>query len=319
MQLSPLEHFAKDVKEGLSSKPKKLSSKYFYDAIGSQLFMDIMNSPEYYLTDAEMEIFTLQSDKIIDSLNLNDSSTYEIIELGAGDGSKTIHLLRALLKRELSFQYIPVDISSDAVDTLSTRMEKELPDLSIAPLVGDYFIKLKELSASPNPKVILFLGSNIGNMPDELAGQFIYDLGSELQAGDQVILGADLIKDKDIILPAYNDAGGITAAFNLNLLSRINRELKADFVLNQYAHTPQYDDSNGIARSSICSLKDQKVFIEAIGESFSFAKGEKIHTEISRKYDDSILNSILEITSFDIKAKITDAKGYFADYILLKS
>ena len=153
-------------------------------------------------------------------------------------------------------------------------------------------------------------------MTDELATQFIYNLGANLKNGDKLLLGVDLIKPKKIVLPAYNDSKGITAKFNLNLLERINQELGGDFNLNNFEHRPEYNEVEGIAKSFIVSTVHQKVQIKALHKTYEFAKGERIHTEISRKYDETIIRKIISKTDFNLETKIMDSKEYFADYIL---
>jgi len=156
-------------------------------------------------------------------------------------------------------------------------------------------------------------------MTDDLASQFIYDLGTNLKPNDKLLLGVDLIKSKEIVLPAYNDKDGITSDFNMNLLDRINTDLGADFDLNHFEHAPEYDEKEGIAKSFISSTVKQKIHISSLNKSFEFKAGEKIHTEISRKYSDTVLANILKSTDFSIKNKFTDSKNYFADYVLLRN
>lgn len=311
--------FKKDIKEGLSASPKRLSSKYFYDKKGSELFAQIMRMPEYYLTDAEYDIFKNQTSHIIAALSLQKDKYFELIELGPGDGLKSKELLKLLSKHKFKFDYFPVDISAAALEGLKRSLTMEVPDVSVKSQVGDYFDILESLHLTSNPKVVLFLGSNLGNMEDEKASKFLHSIGVHLNRGDVLYLGVDLIKDSSIVLPAYNDAAGITAAFNLNLLERINRELGGEFDLSKFKHAPSYNESTGIARSAIESLIDQEVTIESIGETFAFKKGEKIHTEISRKYNSAILNKILGGTDFEIVNKLQDSKRYFAGYILKRN
>jgi len=313
-----IEQFKKDVDTGLSSNPKKLSSKYFYNKKGSELFVKIMHMPEYYVTRAELDIFSNQTQDIIDSLKLKKDTYFELIELGAGDGLKTKKLLNLLVSSGFDFNYFPVDISQNALDNLEESLSKELPSVRIQKKQGDYFNVLESLKGSNHLKVVLFLGSNIGNMTDDVAANFMYELGSNLNAKDRLLLGVDLIKAESVVLPAYNDKQGITRDFNLNLLSRINSELGADFDLKQFSHRPEYSDKDGIARSFIVSDKAQEVVIKSLGKSYFFQKDEKIATEISRKYNDEIVNRIIENTDFTIDTKLTDRNNYFSDYILCR-
>ncbi|MEZ5047184.1 MAG: L-histidine N(alpha)-methyltransferase [Chitinophagaceae bacterium] len=313
-----LDEFSKDVYDSLSSTPKKLSSKYFYDKKGSELFVKIMQMKEYYVSDAEMDIFKNKTSELVNMLLMDKNKKYEIIELGAGDGSKTIHLLSNLLKQGYQFDYIPIDISKDALQGLETNLKSKLPSLHIETKHGDYFKILKELKKDNIPKIILFLGSNIGNLNDEQSAQFIYQLGEHLSKGESIVLGLDLIKAKEIVLPAYNDENGITAAFNYNLLSRINRELGANFDINNFSHKPEYDEKEGIAKSFLESKTKHEVIIEKLNKTFSFEAGEKIQTEMSRKYNDEVLKQIIQKTDFEITNKIVDSKHYFADYVLTR-
>lgn len=314
-----MEEFENDVLQGLSSSPKQLSSKYFYDKVGDRLFQQIMALPEYYLTRAENEILSTQTKIITDALKVSDNHQFELIELGAGDGSKTLHLLRHLTAQNFDFNYLPIDISSNALQGLSTKLKSELPSLNVSPKQGTYFNVLDDLGKSKVPKIVLFLGSNIGNLLDDQAKAFVMQLSNSLQAGDKVLLGVDRIKSREIVLPAYNDSQGVTSAFNLNLLTRINRELNADFNLDAFVHVPEYSEDDGVARSFIQSTQDQEVTIGALGQKFVFEKGEKIHTEISRKYNREILTSILENSDFEIVEEFTDTEALFSDYLLVKN
>jgi dimethylhistidine N-methyltransferase len=313
---SMIDELKKEVDEGLSNEEKSLPSKYFYDKTGDALFIKIMGLPEYYVTRSELEIFKTHSDKIIEALQLKPDTYFDLIELGAGDGLKTKELLRELNRGNYRLDYMPIDISHNALDNLEADLNNELPSLTINKKQGDYFEILESLKENKHPKVILFLGSNIGNMPDEIATDFIAKLSDNLQKGDKLLLGVDLIKSASIVLPAYSDSKGITADFNLNLLHRLNRELEANFDLEFFEHQPEYKESEGIAKSYLVSTKAQQVYIAQLDKTFFFNEGEKILMEISRKYNDTILNSILSKTDFEIKDRITDSKAYFANYIL---
>jgi dimethylhistidine N-methyltransferase len=311
-----IEQLKKEVCDGLSNLEKSLPSKYFYDKTGDALFVKIMHLPEYYVTRAELEIFKQKSQSIIEALQLKQDTYFELIELGAGDGLKTKELLNELNRENYKFDYIPVDISQNALDNLEKDLNFELPSLSIKKKQGDYFQVLESLKENQHPKVMLFLGSNIGNMSDKVAADFISKLSDNLQNGDKLLLGVDLIKPAAIVLPAYDDSQGVTAAFNMNLLYRINRELGANFDLRFFEHQPEYKESDGIAKSYLVSTIAQQVYIAHLDKSFNFYEGEKILMEISRKYNDKILNKILSKTNFETKGRITDSKKYFANYIL---
>ena len=217
-----MEQFKKEINAGLSSPEKTLPSKYFYDKKGDDLFVEIMHLDEYYLTRAELDIFKNQTQQIINALALKKDTFFELIELGAGDGLKTKELIRELTKQNYKFDYVPVDISQNALNKLEQTLTIETPKVSIKKKQGDYFEILESLKENNSPKIILFLGSNIGNLSDKVASTFISKLSDSLNLNDKIFLGVDLIKPKEIVLPAYNDSKGITKAFNLNLLKRIN-------------------------------------------------------------------------------------------------
>lgn len=272
--------------------------------------------PEYYLTRAEFEIFSRSSRALIEAMGLRQNRYFKLVELGAGDGQKTKVLLHALVEQGYRFSYCPIDISQHALDGLERSLHTALPSLSVEKRHGDYFEMLEASRGEGHPKVVLFLGSNLGNMSDAAASDFVRKLGMQLNPGDSLLLGLDLIKEAAIVLPAYQDAEGITRDFNLNLLLRINRELDADFDLKAFEHSPSYDAQQGIAHSYLESKIAQRVHISKIGKSFSFKQGEKIHTESSRKYHDEILQRIITDSGLQINARFTDGQELFADYIL---
>ncbi|MGB0176167.1 MAG: L-histidine N(alpha)-methyltransferase [Owenweeksia sp.] len=306
------EQFARDVDQGLSNDPKTLPSRYFYDARGDKIFQDIMKMPEYYLTDCEYEIFNLQKEAILNAISQGEK--FNLVELGAGDGYKTKLLLEHFLQSGIEFEYFPVDISSDVLTELQQSLKTQFPDLKVTPLNYEYFEALERLNGlKSSPKVILFLGSNIGNFTPERASSFFTKLNNIIQTGDKLLSGIDLKKNPRTILKAYNDATGITRDFNLNLLTRINRELGADFVVKQFDHYPTYDPITGEARSYIMSTVDQEVYIKALDKTFHFTHSEPIHTEISRKYSLKEINDLADKAGFTVKKHFTDRKGYFVD------
>jgi dimethylhistidine N-methyltransferase len=308
--------FLEDVDAGLSREQKSLPSKYFYDKSGDELFMQIMDLPEYYLTRAELEIFTRQTTQMIDSLGVDHDTRFDLIELGPGDGIKTKKLMGALFQQGFQFDYLPIDISSNVLEHLQGELSTDIPGLSVKPMQGDYFKVLGDIKNSQHPKVVLFLGSNIGNLRDRQAARFIDHLADNLDEGDKLLLGVDRIKPAEIVLPAYDDEKGVTKQFNLNLLRRINRELGANFKLDQFEHVAEYTEEEGIAKSFLKSTCDQVVGIPAAGKTYTFEQGDKIHTEISRKYDTEVMSDILSETDFRIIDELTDSKRFFIDYIL---
>ena len=305
--------FYTDVIAGLTSSPKRLNSKYFYDAVGDKLFQDLMNCPEYYPTDCEMEIFTSRTAELGKAITA-DGDTFDLIELGAGDASKSSHLLSYLINKKADFTYLPIDISGNVISYLNITLPVTLPGIKITGLQGEYFDMLKKAaSISNNRKVVMFLGSNIGNMPVAEAEVFCRELRNNLSPGDMVLVGVDLKKNPKTILAAYNDQGGITKKFNLNLLERINRELQGNFNTNEFDHYATYDPESGACKSYLISLTDQQV---KIGEEIiSFKKDEYIYMEISQKYTVEQTNSIAIAAGFKPLNQVFDSKNWFVDVI----
>jgi dimethylhistidine N-methyltransferase len=307
-----LNDFASAVLQGLTSKPKFLSSQYFYDAQGSKLFQQIMNLPEYYLTLCEYEILK-NYQQLLGGLITRHFGEFSLVELGAGDGLKTKILLKNFLQNSYTFDYQAIDISEKALIELAQDLEQDLPDLKFNTLNSDYFSGLQTLSQNQKGKLVLFLGSNIGNFNHTEAKKFLKTLRSNLLKGDFLLIGFDLQKDPQIILPAYDDAQGVTKAFNLNLLARINRELGADFQIQQFRHYPLYDPMLGCAKSYLISLVSQVVDIQGINQKVSFRAWEAIHTEVSFKYHLPLIDEMAETAGFKLVKNFFDAKGYFCD------
>lgn len=304
--------FCDDVLAGLKSEPKHLQSKYFYDAKGDELFQQIMNCPEYYPTDCEMEIFAEQTAALAEVVK--DDSPFNLIELGAGDATKSIHLLRSLVNKGADFTYLPIDISGHVIELLHQTLPQSLPGLRIKGFEGDYFKALKQAEGySDLRKVVLFLGGNLGNMPVADAEEFCKELRSHLQPGDMALIGFDLKKHPKIILDAYNDAAGITRQFNLNLLERMNRELDADFEISQFDHYPTYDPETGSCKSYLISLKDQQVNV--CDETIDFKKDEYIFMEISQKYTVEQTRAMANASSFNPVRDFYDSRNWFLDTI----
>ncbi|SMD17232.1 L-histidine N(alpha)-methyltransferase [Pedobacter nyackensis] len=304
--------FLNETVAGLQASPKFMLAKYFYDERGDYLFQQIMEMDEYYLTNAEMDIFSNQASHIA-NLIIKGDTPFDLIELGAGDATKSIHLLRELAKQNLEFSYFPVDISAHVISELEENLPKELPDLNIKGLNGDYLDMLKKAAALSNRrKVVLFMGANIGNMNLDEAHEFLLSLRKLLSKGDMLIIGFDLKKNPKQILAAYNDSKGITSAFNLNLLERINRELGGDFELKNFEHYANYDPESGACKSYLISLKDQIVHIGAAA-TISFARDEHIYMEISQKYALEDIERLALRSGFQCRHNFFDANRYFVD------
>ena len=305
--------FRQDVLNGLKSNPKKLDAKYFYDKTGDAYFQQIMDMPEYYLTDCELDIFKNQTADMAAMIQQSETP-FDLIELGAGDARKSTFLLRHLAAQTADFTYMPIDISENILQILANNLKKELPEGSIIPLAGEYFDMLEKAYAlSTNRKVVLFLGSNIGNMELDEAEQFCIQLRRKLSKGDIVLMGFDLKKNPHTILKAYNDPPGITAKFNLNILSRINNELGANFNLAKFEHYQTYDPVTGACRSFLISLTNQQVKLDET--TFSFAEHEYIQVEVSQKFTTQDIQLLASRAGFQPLAVLNDTKGWFVDVI----
>lgn len=314
----PQSAFAKDIARGMQANPKYIPSRYFYDETGDRLFQKIMQMPEYYLTRTEYVILEKYRDKILDPI-AEMNPDFNLIELGVGDGFKSKLLLSYLYQKDLPFVYYPNDISSNVLDLLSGTLEREFPSMRFKPIAENYFDALKKKPWQNNQSsLIIFLGSNLGNYTEKEALSLMSSISASLKIGDWFLIGFDLKKDPEVILEAYNDKSGITKAFNLNLLGRINRELGADFDLSTFKHWPVYDPVTGACKSYLVSLKEQKVFIEHLEMEVTFEMAEPIFTEVSQKYSVSDLKRLTEKSGFQVVDIYMDDNKYFADMLCQK-
>ena len=312
----PLAGLADDVYKGLTASPKRFLPKYFYDELGSQLFEAICLLPEYYLTRAENEILERYADEIVASVKGQKT----LVEMGSGSASKTRLIIEALLRSQSELIFIPVDISATALESSSRILLQSYPRLRIKAYAADYFAGLKELGKNlQGPTLALFLGSNISNFDEDEALRFLRALRGVLHKGDALLLGADLKKDPAILEAAYNDALGVTAAFNLNVLARINRELGGNFDLRAFKHLAFYNEPLGRIEIYIESLSAQKVRIEKLDLEVEFSAGEQIHTENSYKYDLSDIAQLAELTGFTSTRTWLDSQERFSSNLLLAS
>ena len=308
-----LNTFAADVNAGLSGEPKFLSSKYFYDDEGSRLFQEIMKLPEYYVTRVEQEIFETQVAEI-HSMFTGHKSEFDLIELGAGDGSKTAVLIEHFLQESADFTYAPIDISQEAVDQLSNKFRADFPALKMNAQTGDYFRVLESLKTVSNRrKILLFLGSNIGNFSRTQALGFFQHLREVMNSDDLLFIGFDLQKDPRLILQAYDDSQGVTAAFNLNLLHRINRQLGANFDVRKFSHYASYHPIEASARSFLISQEEHDVLVGALNRKFHFNQWEPIFMEISQKYNLEMIADLAQASGFQVAKNFFDRNYYFAD------
>jgi len=298
--------FEKEVCEGLTAFPKYLSSKYFYDEIGDKLFQKIMALPEYYLTRAEHQIFETHKSTIIKSFDANKQG-FDLIELGAGE-------------QHYDYVYKPIDISQNAIDGLVKNLSQEMPEVSVQGQIGEYFEVLDRLKHISNrKKVIMVLGSNIGNLLHPKAIQFLKKLYKAMNSDDLVFIGFDQKKHPQKVLDAYNDKTGVTAAFNKNILTRINRELDGNFDLDKFMHWETYDPENGTAKSYLISKEKQTVDIDRLSLEVHFEAWESIHTEISQKYDDDIVKWLADESGLEIVTSFSDQNKDYKDYLLKKA
>ncbi|HJQ69572.1 MAG TPA: L-histidine N(alpha)-methyltransferase [Blastocatellia bacterium] len=281
------DEFAQDVRAGLTARPKRLAPRYFYDDLGSQLFEAICLLPEYYLTRAESEILRDHGDEIVSSVE----GPVRLIELGSGSADKTRYLIEALLAKQPELHYLPIDISDVALDRSSAVLLHIYPRLRITAYAADYFTALRALTDAGvtdrqgKRTLALFLGSNIGNFNPDEAVEFLSRIRKMLHPEDGLLVGADLKKSAELLVPAYDDALGVTSAFNRNLLARINRELDADFDITRFEHRAIYNERLGRVESHLVSLAAQTVRIKALDLEVSFEPSESIHTENSYKFD----------------------------------
>jgi len=306
-------NFVKAVRTGFSKSPKSISSMFLYDTEGDRLFQEIMRMPEYYLTSCEEEIFHMQKEQILKEMRVF-KEPFNLLEFGAGDGSKTKILLRYLLEHGADFTYYPVDISKHILSELIHSLQQEIPALKVHPMNLEYFEAIRETAHFNNRRnITLFLGSNMGNFTREQAVVFYKNFARESKTGDLLLVGIDRRKNPHIISRAYDDPHGITAAFNLNLLRHMNRELGADFDMEAFRHYTFYEPVSGEVRSYIFSLKNQQVFFEALEEQVFFKKDELIHTEISRKYSPEEIERLAEEAGYTVLRHFTDERQYFLD------
>lgn len=306
--------FEKEVYEGLTAFPKRLSSKWFYDKKGDKLFQKIMELPEYYLTSCEYNIIKKHQEEI--AKLFDEPQGFDLVELGAGDGKKTKILLEKFYEERLDFTYRPIDISASVLEELEESIQEKWPQLDIQTEQGMYFDVLKKLGNRDTARkmVIMVLGSNIGNLTHPQAIDFLVNIRKSMQPEDLLFMGLDQKKDPQQILNAYNDTQEITAEFNKNILRRINTELGSNFNTEAFKHWPVYDPETGTAKSFLVSTTQQKVTLKKLNIEVNFAPWESIHTEISQKYDDDVVQWLAQEAGLEITAQFSDTRKQFTDY-----
>jgi L-histidine Nalpha-methyltransferase len=296
--------FADDVRAGLSAERKHLTPKYFYDELGSALFEAICYLPEYYLTRAEAEILEANAAAVIDLLE----RPLELIEFGSGSARKTRTIIGAALQRQERLQYHPVDISPTALLDSSAGLVAEYERLHVTAYASDYMTLLASARLSTSNRVLaLFLGSNIGNYDPGEAAVLLRAMSSAFKPGDALLLGTDLKKDPRVLELAYNDPTGVTAAFNKNLLGRINRELCGHFDLDAFEHVARYDAARGAVDSFLVAGRGQSVPIEALELTVRLNAAEAIHTESSYKFDAADIGRLAQRSGFRVRSSWSDA------------
>lgn len=309
---------AQAVEEGFSQNPKRLPSWLFYDEAGDKIFQKIMQMPEYYLTACEYEILQMNKARMLRHFAAH-KTPFNLIELGAGDGLKTEILLKHFSEQKTDFVYSPVDVSDAVLGQLQQRLEKSVPQLSINSIHAKYEEALEKLSDIKLRKVYLFMGANIGNFSIKEATRFVGTISDSMRNGDQLLIGFDLKKNPRLIQAAYDDRHGITRDFNMNLLVRLNRELGAQFQLDQFNHYPYYNPETGLTKSYLVSLKDQEVYFGACDKFVHFNRWEVIHTEVSQKYDRQMIEDLACRAGLEIVEFFYDCKHFFCDVLLRKA
>jgi len=307
-ELVVIPSFAREVEEGLSRTPKSLPSKLFYDGPGSVLFEEITRLPEYYLTRTELEILRTRADEIA----LAAGPNIAVVELGAGTATKTTTILRAFAGKQIRTSYFPVDISPSALDDAKIHITTQCPTVRVRPVVADFSEGFGFLRDIPGRKLVLYLGSSIGNFDPENAVSMLSEVRKQLNPGDSLLLGTDLIKPSAILIPAYDDARGITAQFNRNILRRLNRELGTGFYVNAFRHVACWNAVRSRMEMHLQSQCRQTVSLGILGSKVNFSAGERIHTENSYKYTTDTVNKMLASAGFSLDETWFDHRKWFA-------
>lgn len=299
------QEMVRDVRKGLTNTPKRLSPKYFYDERGSELFEQITNLPEYYLTRAERALLRSVAPDLIDKL-----APGALVELGAGSATKTRLILDAMIAKRPAVSYVPIDVSRDFLEISAELLRKDYPAINITPVVSD-ITESFSLPPTPAPVLFAFLGSTIGNFPRGPAVTLLSHVAGLMGPDDAFLLGADLQKDSSVLHAAYNDSQGVTAAFNLNLLGRLNRELGANFPVDRFEHRAYYSMEHRRIEMHLVATSPLTVMIPEIG-LINFAEGETIRTELSYKYDHDTLAGILSDSGMTLEKWLPDDGDVFA-------
>ncbi|MGC2163439.1 MAG: L-histidine N(alpha)-methyltransferase [Silvibacterium sp.] len=301
-----------EVYRGLTATPKSLSPWLFYDGAGSRLFEAITQLPEYYLTRTERGIFAKYADEILEYAG---DRPLTMIELGAGTAAKTGLLLSAAVRRQGTVDYVPIDVSESALAEAQAHLESEVPGVRVASRVADYTQGIAAIPAAGQRRMVLYIGSSIGNFETADAVEVLREVRRRLAPGDWLLLGADRVKDPQTLLLAYDDADGITAEFNKNMLTRINRELGANFNTRLFRHRARWNEEHSRIEMHLESLIAQFVTVPSLDLEVRFGRGETIHTENSYKFTSEKVASIVERAGFQMERCWTDEREWFGVYL----
>jgi L-histidine Nalpha-methyltransferase len=301
---------AADVKAGLLATPKRLSCRWFYDATGARIFEEICDLPEYYLTRAEQEILTRNAGEIAAALPPGGT----LLELGSGNSEKTRTLIEEILRRDGSLDYVAIDISEPTLTQAAEGLRRRYPTLVFTGIVAEYHEGLARLADLPRrgARLVLWLGSNVGNLDRSAAAVFLTRVRSTLRDGDRLLIGIDLRKDPAVLVRAYDDTAGVTARFNLNLLRRINAELGGGFDLDAFRHRATWDERDGRIQMHLMSVRRQRVPIAGLGIEVAFEAGEAVHTEDSYKYSREEIAALAAASGFRVARQWLDGEARFA-------
>jgi dimethylhistidine N-methyltransferase len=311
---APEDEFAGAVGRGLGAKPRSLPCRFFYDTAGSRLFERICELPEYYPTRTEEGILRAHAREIIESVG----EEVALAEFGSGDSRKTRILIEALLERQARLAYAPIDISIEYLEASARALLEQYRRLWLTAIGGEYLDAVRHLPRHTCPRLIVFLGGNIGNMQESQAVAFLALVRREMGDRDRLLVGYDRLKAPDILRAAYNDAAGITAAFNKNLLARINRELRGEFNLDAFAHDAPFVEAYARIEMHLVSLRDQTVRVAALGRSFGFSRHETIHTENSHKYEPEQFARLAAASGLIVTESWSDAHQWFSLALLAR-
>lgn len=301
-----------EVQRGLLRRPRSLAPWMFYDACGSRLFERITQLPEYYPSRVERNILTGFADLIVAAASADTSQPVRLLELGAGTAAKTDVLLDAIVRMRDGVLYIPMDISPEALDMARERIASRLPEVCVEPVVANYVTDPRQIESFNGTTLAIYIGSSIGNFSPGEARTILKNLNSQLQVGDALLLGTDMVKDESTLVAAYDDADGVTAAFNLNVLHRLNRELGADFDTANFHHLARWNRVESRIEMHLESTRRQCVRIAAADLELQFEKRETIHTENSYKYTSDSIRLLLEDAGLEVEQTWTDARRWYA-------